>query len=116
MTPAGFAAYVGSRLRHRTSMEYVDGGRPINRVAVGGGACGEFVFECLENHIDAFVTGECKHHEMIYAKDNGITLIAAGHYATENIALEALAATLQKGFPDVQVTVTRIDDPVSFTE
>ena len=88
----------------------------MRRVAVGGGACGEFIFECAENGIDAFLTGECKHHELIYAKDNGITMIAAGHYATENVALEALAETLQKGFCDVEVTVTRVDDPVSCTE
>ena len=70
----------------------------------------------MENNIDAYVTGECKHHEMIYAKDNGITMIAAGHYATENIALEALAETLKAGFQDVEVIVTRLDDPVSFTD
>lgn len=116
MSPEEFAAYVGEKLRGRRTMEYVDGGRPVRRVAVGGGACGEFVFECAANGIDAFVTGECKHHELIYAKDNGITMIAAGHYATENVALEALAKTLQEGFPDVRVTVTRVDDPMSFTE
>lgn len=116
MLPAEFAAYVTDKLRGRTSAEFVDGGRPVRRVAVGGGACGEFIFECNENRIDAFVTGECKHHELLYAKENGITLIAAGHYATENVALEALASTLQNGFPDVEVIITRIDDPVSFTE
>ena len=116
MTPAEFAAYTSLKLRGRTAIEYVDGGRPVRRVAVGGGACGEFIFECQENGIDAFVTGECKHHEMIYARENGITLIPAGHYATENVALEALAGTLRQGFPDVEVLVTRIDDPVSYTE
>ena len=116
MTSREFAAYASQILRGRTSVDYVDGGRPVRRVAVGGGACGEFIFECAENGIDAFLTGECKHHELIYAKDNGITMIAAGHYATENVALEALAETLQKGFCDVEVTVTRVDDPVSCTE
>ncbi len=115
MTPAEFAAYVGSRLCGRTAMEYVDGGKPIKRVAVGGGSCGEFIFECAATGIDAYVTGECKHHELLYAKDNGITMMAAGHYATENVALESLAQTLQTAFPDVQVTITRVDNPISFT-
>lgn len=114
MTPGELAAFVGERLRGIPTMEYVDGGRPVRRVAVGGGACGEFIFECAENGIDAFVTGECKHHELLYAKDNGITMMAAGHYATENVALVALAQTLQEGFPDVQVEITRVDDPISF--
>lgn len=116
MTPAGFAEHIGMCLRGRKAVEYVDGGKPVRTVAVGGGSCGEFIFECMENNIDAYVTGECKHHEMIYAKDNGITMIAAGHYATENIALEALAETLKAGFQDVEVIVTRLDDPVSFTD
>ena len=115
MSPSEFAGHVGMCLRGRKAVEFVDGGKPVKTVAVGGGSCGEFIFECIENHIDAFVTGECKHHEMIFAKDNGITMIAAGHYATESVALEALAETLKAGFPDVEVIVTRIDDPVSFT-
>ena len=116
MSPAAFAAYVGQRLRGRNAMEYVDGGAPVRRVAVGGGACGEYVFACRAQGIDAFVTGECKHHELIYAKDNGITVVAAGHYATESVALEALAGTLRSALPDVNVKVTRVDDPISFTE
>lgn len=114
-TPAAFAAYVGEKLCGRTSMEYVDGGRPIRKVAVGGGACGEFIFECKTYNIDAFVTGEAKHHEMIWAADNGLTLIAAGHYATENVALESLAATLTEEFKDLPVLVTRIDNPLQYT-
>ncbi len=115
MQPEEFAVHTAKCLLGRTSIEFVNGGRPIRHVAVGGGACGEFVFECLDNHIDAFVTGEAKHHELIYAKDNGITLIAAGHYATENVALEALAETLQKALPNVDVLITIVDNPISFT-
>ena len=116
----------------RTSEQPVNGvmadfGRGIDRIIVslditnavvqlGGGACGEYVFACRAQGIDAFVTGECKHHELIYAKDNGITVVAAGHYATESVALEALAGTLRSALPDVNVKVTRVDDPISFTE
>ena len=114
MTPAAFAAYVGEKLCGRTAMEYVDGGRPVRRVAVGGGACGEFIIECKANNIDAFVTGEAKHHELIWAADNGLTLIAAGHYATENVAIEALATTLTARFKDLPVFVTRLDNPLQY--
>lgn len=114
LSPYDFARYVGERLLGRQAVEYVNGGCPVKRVAVGGGACGEFVFECERYGVDAFVTGEAKHHEMIYAAENGITLIAAGHYATENVALEALAATLREGFPDLSVEVTRIDCPLKY--
>lgn len=116
MTPSAFAGHTARCLLGRSSIEYVDGGQPIHSVAVGGGACGEFVFECVQNGIDAFVTGEAKHHELVFAKDNGITMIAAGHYATENVALEALAETLRQAFEGIDVLVTRVDNPLSYTE
>lgn len=115
LSPRDFALYVGERLLGRQAVEYVKGNRPVKKVAVGGGACGEFVFECKRYGIDAFVTGEAKHHEMIYAAENGITLMAAGHYATENVALENLAETLREGFPNLAVEVTRIDYPLKYT-
>ena len=115
MLPKDFATHTARCLLGRTQIEYVDGGRPINRVAVGGGACGEFIFECAENHIDAFVSGEVKHHEMIFAKENGITLIAAGHYATESVALGALADTIKNALPEIEILITKTDNPISFT-
>ncbi len=116
MSPAALARHTAGCLLGRTAMEYTDGGRPVRRVAVGGGSCGEFIFECAENGIDAFITGEAKHHQLLYAKDNGITMIVAGHYATENVALEVLAGTISNGFPELNVIITRIDNPNSFTE
>lgn len=115
LSPRDFALYVGEKLLGRQAVEYVKGNRPVKRVAVGGGACGEFVFECERCGIDAFVTGEAKHHEMIYAAEHGITLMAAGHYATENVALEALAETLCEGFPNLSVEITHIDYPLKYT-
>lgn len=116
MQPSCFADYVGERLLGRHGIEYVDGGRPVKRIAVGGGSCGEYIFECARYGIDAFVTGEAKHHEMIYAAENGITLIAAGHYATEHIALNTLAAALRDGFSELFVEVTEIDNPLKYTD
>lgn len=115
-TPAQFAAFVGDCLGNKPCVEYVDGRKPINKVAVGGGACGEFIFECKKNGIDAFVTGEAKHHELIYAAENGITLVAAGHYATECVALEKLAESVQEGFENLSIEVTMIDNPISYTK
>ena len=115
MSPAELARHTGECLLGRKEMEFVDGGHPIKKVAVGGGACGEFIFECPEFGIDAFITGEAKHHQLLFAKDNGITMIVAGHYATENIALEALAETISDGFPEITIVITRIDNPNSFT-
>ncbi len=113
LTPREFAAFAAERLGI-PNIQYADGGKPINRVAVGGGACGEYIFECEANGIDAFVSGEAKHHELIYAVEHGITLVVGGHYATESVALPKLAQTVKEGFPELEVDVIYIDNPVSY--
>lgn len=65
-------------------VEYADAGRPIKRVAVVGGAASSMVGEALAEGVDAFVSGEIKHNYMTDAPDTGMTLIAAGHFYTEN--------------------------------
>ncbi len=43
---------------HPNGIRYVDGGRPVRRVAVGGGACGSFFQKAAELGCDAFVTAD----------------------------------------------------------
>lgn len=77
------------------AVRYVDGGKPIERVAVIGGSAGEFVAQAKWMNLDAFITGELKHHEALYAQQVGVTVIAAGHYETENPAVEALRRAVE---------------------
>ena len=116
MTPAAFASFVGKQLLGRSAMEYVDGGNPIRRVAVGGGSCGEFIEGCEKHQIDAFVTGEAKHHQLLYAKEKGITMIVAGHYATECVVLDTLVNALSNAFADITIRKEIVDNPNSFTD
>ena len=56
---------------------------------------------------DALLTGECKYHEFLEAAHRGITLVAAGHFATEQVVLPALQALLEgagveRVFPSTQ--------------
>lgn len=115
MSPESFACYVGEKLLGHHMMAYVDGGRPVRKVAVGGGACGEYIVECVKEGIDAFVTGEAKHHELLFAAAHGITLVPAGHYATEAVSLDKLADTLREGFPSLQTEITYRDNPLRYT-
>lgn len=73
----------------------------IDRVAVVGGAAGEMWDEATQDGA-AFVTGELPHHAGLEAADRGRTVIAAGHYATEQPGVEALAARLASALPDVE--------------
>ncbi|MEG1879331.1 MAG: Nif3-like dinuclear metal center hexameric protein [Pseudoflavonifractor sp.] len=97
-----FAAFVKLRLG-ANGVRYVDCGKPVSRVAVGGGACGDMLQDALNADCDTFVTADVKYHEFLEAQALGLNLVDAGHYPTENVICPVLADWLEKGFPEVQV-------------
>lgn len=62
----------------------------ISTVAVCGGAGGDYILAAKYSGADALVTGECKHHERLLAKQIGISLFECGHYCTEYLVKEYL--------------------------
>ena len=87
-------------------IRYVDGRKPVSKVAVGGGACGEF-FACAAAHgCDTFVTSDVKYNQFIDAKDLGLNLIDAGHFATENPVTVYLKEKLSAAFPEVEFVIS----------
>ncbi len=65
-------------------VEYSDCGKPITRVAVVGGSGSDELSAAIFAGADAFVSGELKYHAMTDSTDYGISLVAAGHFHTEN--------------------------------
>ena len=53
----------------------------------------------------AFLTGEAKHHIALEAADSGVVLLEAGHHATEEPGIFALAKSLQMSELSVQYNV-----------
>ena len=88
-------------------IRYADGGKPVQKVAVGGGACGEFLPRVLELGCDTFVTADLKYNMFADAKDLGLNLIDAGHFPTENLICNTLASFLKKEFPDLDVILAK---------
>ncbi len=69
---------------------YGQGREPVSRVAVGPGAAGDGVEEAFAAGAQAYVVGEIKHHELLWATAQGLTVLEAGHYATEWVGIQAL--------------------------
>jgi dinuclear metal center YbgI/SA1388 family protein len=84
-------------------VRYVDAGRPVHKVAVGGGACADMVTDALAKGCDTFVTSDVKYDGFLNARALGINLIDAGHYPTENVVVPALADYLRAKLPGVEV-------------
>ena len=87
-------------------LRYVDGGKPVCKVAVGGGACASELMDAYHAGCDTFVTSDVKYNQFWDAKDLGINLIDAGHFYTENPITVCLAEKIAAHFPEVAVKIS----------
>lgn len=88
-------------------LRYVDGGKPVHRVAVGGGSCGSELCDAVNADCDTFVTSDVKYNQFWDAQDLGLNLIDAGHFYTENPVISRLAEQIQRHFPEVSVQISQ---------
>ena len=87
-------------------LRYVDGGKPVRKVAVGGGSCAGGMLEAINAGCDSFVTADIKYNQFWDAHDLGLNLIDAGHFHTENPVVAVLAGKIAAAFPEVEVKIS----------
>ena len=87
-------------------LRYADGGKPVHKVCVGGGACGSELMDAYRAGCDTFVTAEVKYNQFWDARDLGMTIIDAGHFYTENPVVKVLADKIAAAFPEIRVIVS----------
>ena len=100
-----FLAFVKEKL-HCDGLRYCDGGKPVRKVAVGGGACSDGLYDAILAGCDTFVTSDVKYNNFWDAKEQGLSLIDAGHFATENPVVSVLAEKIAAAFPETQVKIS----------
>lgn len=93
-------------------VRYVDARRPVRRVAVGGGACGDMLSDAFRMGCDTFVTSDVKYHSFLDAKAMGLNLIDAGHYPTENVVCPVLVKWLSAAFPKLEIAQSKRHEEV----
>lgn len=103
---AHFAAVVKHRL-NAGGLRYADAGRPVQRVAVCGGAGIDCLPEVAAAGCDTLVTGDVKYNGFWDAVDLGVNLIDAGHFPTENPVCTVLAERLAQAFPEVEICLSQ---------
>lgn len=84
-------------------LRYVNGGKSVRRVCVGGGSCADGMLDALAAGCDTFVTADIKYNQFRDAYDLGLNLIDAGHFYTENPVVPVLAEKIAAAFPEVEV-------------
>ena len=92
---------------HCDGLRYVDTGKPVRKVAVGGGSCADEMEEALDAGCDTFVTADVKYNQFRTAYELGLNLIDAGHFHTENPTMPILAEKLAAQFPGVTVEFSK---------
>ena len=96
-------------------VKFADTGKTVRRLAVISGAGGSLFEDAIARGADCLLTGEANHHHAIDAKRLGLSLIAAGHYATEFPVTAAVAEKLRTAFPELEVLVSEdARDPYTY--
>jgi len=81
----------------------------IKRVAVCGGTGMSLFSAAVRQGADCLVTADIKFHEAQRARAEGVALIDAGHFATEQIMVEELSKRLRKASRENQFNVEVIE-------
>ena len=107
MALSDFLPYVADRL-HANGLRYVDGGRPVQKLAVCGGSGGGMLELAAQKGCDTFVTADVKYDRFLAAKELGVNLIDADHFCTENVIIPVLYEKLRAQFPALAFAVSRV--------
>lgn len=105
-SPREFAQFVKAALQCE-GLRFVDGGRRVSSVGLCGGGGADYLYDAAQAGCQAFVTGECKHNILLDAQSLGVTLVAAGHFETEDPVIPALMQKLAGRFQNVSFIRSR---------
>jgi len=83
----------------------------VRTIAVVSGAGADYIEEAAAAGADALLTGECSERAMALARESGLHLIAAGHYATETLGVRCLGELLAERF-DLRHVFLDVPNPV----
>lgn len=105
LSPRELREYAAESLGFEARLMADCGGR-VDRVAVLGGSGAQFIPQAA-SAAQAYVTSDVKYHDALLAESMGLTLIDAGHAATELPSLQPLAERLS-GMVDAPVEVSGV--------
>jgi dinuclear metal center YbgI/SA1388 family protein len=105
-----FARRVGEKLG-REPLVFPHGPETVKRAAVITGSGGRHFKEAAAAGYDLFLTGEAEEPTLHLARELGVHYVAAGHYATERLGVQALAKKLAERF-GLQADYIELGNPV----
>lgn len=88
---------VASRLN--AGVRLFDAGRPIQKIGLVSGGGKDYIAAAAKAGLDAFISGDISHDAAVAAREYGLTVIDAGHCATERICTGIFKEALDKLSP-----------------
>lgn len=96
MNSNDFVQFIKSKLSGTVRYNSVE--KSVKKVAVCSGSGSDYLPLAKELNCDALLSGDGSHHDFLDANEMGISLICAGHFETEIIAIEPLKNIIEKEF------------------
>lgn len=116
LTPGEFAERVKSALGVPVAVcsRPDDPRRPLRRVALCGGAGGEFLAEAIARGADAYVSSDIRHHDIVDNRGD-IFIVNIGHHEAERCAKDIFYHAITKKIPNFAVKLSEVErDPVVY--
>ena len=108
MSSKEFASFIKNSLScNGLRFTNISAQKNILKVAICSGSGGNPIETAAALRVDAFVTGEIKHHEILFAIKNNITVVDVGHFQSENIIVKKVADLLKSNFPNLDVSFSQ---------
>lgn len=104
--------YIGeikTKLKAEGLVVYGDIDKEIQKVAVCGGAGAGLIEDAISNECDLIVTGDVKYHDGMDLANEGIIIVDAGHFASENHVIFMLEDEIKKMFDGKVLTYSKED-------
>lgn len=83
------------------------GKEEVETVGIISGGAADDVFQAMEEGLDCFVTGECRHELYHTLKESGMNMVCGGHYQSEVFGVKAVGRFLEKEYGIQTVFIDR---------
>ncbi len=114
MEESAFLAFLKESFQLRGIRHTALKGRPIQQVALCGGAGSFLIFNALHANADIFISADIKYHEFFDA-DNRMVIADIGHFESEQYTVDLLHDILLEKFPTFAVLKTAVNtNPVFY--
>ncbi len=96
----------------RLPFSFEFGPKEVTKVGLCTGAASDQLEAAHQQGCELFITGELAERASEVARELGLTLVAAGHYATEVFGPQSLASALNKKFSSLEATFVDVACPL----